>query len=1530
MSDRPRVLDERAPDAVASGLAAQAIALRAAELERTFDDDPTSEVFFELARAKLQLGQTTAAVHILETGLAIHLHHVEGRSLLAESLLLVGRSRSGARHAANVLRSEPTHLPSMRTLARALLSDDKPEEAWIVLRRALEHDPSDALTQGLQAEALMQLQHAAPEPGIGVREHNGVVIDLSDRAAAALPAPTAGFTGYIRAIAGPSTQARGAQGVIIDEDYEDELTEGGASEVDPVRPPNKLRLPAHPATGGLTRESGSPGDRLRSHPTTGEQTSEGISPSVFTGAADRTRMLDPVAELAGGHDGATELPGTARGGRSPRAFAHAASRLEFENLRPLQVADAAPPTATPPPRPPATSPPKPGVPAGVRLELPKFDWEPEDTRTRPEAPLTTPDLGPVPRPLPRPLPRVEVPRFIAPVEPPPTAEMPVASLPEVPDPGRPGTVKMGKKRPSATPTISREAMSQTPTAESAIVMPQTVSATGRASEPTQLSAAAVPSVVAARPSNPQRRPVSNPRPRPASTPAPAPETARDLLDIPLDPLEFDDAPPAPPSRGAHPLPADLDGPEGTPPPMRLDPNFKASRAPPPVPRASSEPAPPPVPRASGEPAPPPPRPKRHADVSPQVERARVAERVASPPVAALPPDPPPPRPEPKASRADPPAPRARAAPVAVVPEAPNYQDEFASYFDARTADRGAVPDAVADIVGAHRGHRAAVPPTIAMSSEVPLPARRHRLDRRTIGGVVLGLALLFSLVLTWRYRSAKGQFESAILESTARLVDGNHAGRVVVAQRLAEVDLHPGPMARFGNRLARALGRPGFDDQLAQITALIARTEAERWARYGDHARGDSARAAVTQATTDAAARPETAMAQAWMALGSDQPDQARRQLEVLAAQRPTDAEAHYLLGVAALRTGQREQAVEQLRAAVQLDPAHVGALGALADYKALRGELAAALDGYRDILQNHSPSHLETLVAQARLHIVLGKRDTESVSDLQRLLQEPSANPTQRALVHEALGQHALRRNDLDSARRSFTAATREAPEDSRFALGLASLDIKELKLDDAERVLEEAISRTPTDPSILQSLALVRLMRGDPQGALKYINASPKLDGAILLAKGRALLELGEPKDAETALRAAREEDPGLLDIRIYRTLALYMRSQTAIRLDELKTLRRGGAADERLDDRSLPFRAYAAALGLAGDLRGATAAYQRALEIDARDFRASFGLCQLAIREGEIGRGTSMCRSAVQVNPSYLPAADQLAALSETRGDPQAVIAVLGPLIARNGEPPPAVRRLARAYVHTGDPERASALLDGQKATTEAATRRYVTGLVNATRHKLADALVDLNAAADELPNDYWVQLANADALMQDGKVDMAGGYYRRALVAGPGAEAALGAARAWAARERWRDTVVSADDAIVRARQSVAAAAITAEALVLRAEARVRLGEPRAAARSAVEEALRLAPNCVPVRLAAGRFAEASGEQDTAATHYRRAADLSPQSAEAPFYLGRLLASTRDRREEGRSALERAVSAEPDGRFGVLAEQLLRRR
>ena len=1063
---------------------------------------------------------------------------------------------------------------------------------------------------------------------------------------------------------------------------------------------------------------------------------------------------------------------------------------------------------------------------------------------------------------------------------------------------------------------------------------------------------------------------------------------RDLLDIPFDPAEFAHMPPKPAGIAAHSIPDDLDRLESDPaivgrrpfgagsaaaagtggPPRRIasvdgaDDELGAGRLMADEPVGNVSPAAPrrlrhgqdldnarrklshkaPVP--AGAPA------RRGAQMS---ANSVVSEPLAvdrgPPAVPPLPTPMPPPQPDPKpvAKGGSKPPPEG----AADAPNMPNYHDDFASYFDAKASKAVPLPDALGDMVEVQRVGAQQVG-VVRESDRVSAGVDASQLtpfsrpdpevsavDRTTPDGrlarfvlvIAMALALVGSAAATWRYRSEVGSRDVALREVERSLADGNFGSRVRGIERIAAVNTPPDPLARATTAVVELLGGDGLAARRRALIALDARIRGELVAIFGERAQLESALEAQRAAATEAAGALDTALAAGLLALARAAYDEARVGLAAAADAYPSSADAQYLLGRIALLTGRREEALDRFRTAVSNDPGFIWGHTAIGDFRASRGDYSAALDTYRDVLDTLNADHVDTRIAHSRLQIRLRKQEEQALATLQELLggSDVPLSQAQSARAHDTIGVQYLTIGNLGEARRAFDEAVKAAPDDPRFSAGLARLDIREFKLDAAEARLLRALEVDPAGDAHRVSLTRVFLLRGDAKDALAQLDRIGEPTAESLLLRGRAHLELGDARGAEEALAEARRRDKGSLDIVIYRTLAALLLGRAGIALRDLEKMRTGqNSRERRLEDKTLPFRAYAKALAHQNDLRKAAEELDRAVAVDPRDFRAHEQRCRILMAQRRGKAALAACRSALETNPAYFPAAALSAEIAEARLDHGGVVAALAPFVGRRALPPAELRRHARALVARGELD-AAAILATAEPPPEASTIRYIEGLVATARGELGDALRLLAAAADELAHEPHVQIAYADALMKADKPDRAGGFYRRAIEAGAGPEAGLGAARAWLARGRRNDALKSAREAERNARRGLSHPRLRAESLELQGRIWLESGTNRGAKKAAalLEAAQRAEPDLPAVIISLGRVAEMKGDAEGAAQLFERATRVAPNDPEGWFRFGRLLDSQRRTRREGQAALQRAVDLDPGGRWGALARRQL---
>jgi len=704
---------------------------------------------------------------------------------------------------------------------------------------------------------------------------------------------------------------------------------------------------------------------------------------------------------------------------------------------------------------------------------------------------------------------------------------------------------------------------------------------------------------------------------------------------------------------------------------------------------------------------------------------------------------------------------------------------------------------------------------------------------------------------------------------------------------------------------------------------------------FGDRGRLEVAKEALKTARDEAPSQVDTQVAGALLALALGQVAEARGELRALGEAGTESALALFVDGLVTQAEGDRIKALELVRSALRLDRELLPAQRFLVEYKASKGDYTDALVDYGNLLRSVKNGHLDSVIGLQRLRIKVNKKEQAAVEALTQLLGDSAQglSPDQRARIHDGLGLYHAKRREFPAARNAYRAAMEAAPDDPTYSTGLARLDMRAYKLDEAEEMLRKSVKTEPNVPLHRVALARVALLRGDAKRVLAEVKQIPKPEADALLLRARAELMLSDYRSAEDTLSAASRLDSGLLDILVYRWLASFLQGrQPDATLRRLRNAQAGRRTEgQRYEDDTLKFRAYARALHWKRELKNAAAILGQALSVDPRDFRAHYQLCQLRVAQRDGRKALASCQQALKINPHYVPAGVLAAEIAEMRQDPKAVVEVLASLVNGNKAGSESVRRLARAYVEKGAPDKAAALVSDDRVNTDAATERYVRGLVSLKKGDLTAAREALQSVAEELGGDPWAQLAYAETLTKSGLGDQATDFYQRAMTAGTGPQGALGAARSALERKRPREAVKAARTARTQARKSLSPRSLIAETRVLEARAWMLSGSRTdlRTARRLISKALREAGRLPAAILADGMLAELEGRRELAASRYQRLTQVAPKDPQGHYRLGRLLLRERETRRSGRLSLRKAVRLDPDGSWGYRAKRELER-
>jgi tetratricopeptide (TPR) repeat protein len=272
----------------------------------------------------------------------------------------------------------------------------------------------------------------------------------------------------------------------------------------------------------------------------------------------------------------------------------------------------------------------------------------------------------------------------------------------------------------------------------------------------------------------------------------------------------------------------------------------------------------------------------------------------------------------------------------------------------------------------------------------------------------------------------------------------------------------------------------------------------------------------------------------------------------------PKSAEAHYLLGVAALGQGNIRDAERSFKSARQLAEQPAAATLQLARIALHKGDFDGAVTLARQAADAvPSPTAhalwargvraqgdlrrareivadaLRRWPASAELDTELGylelaaHRPREARKAFDRALAAaPAATATRLGVVaaQVANGDSAAARTSLDT----WLAA---APDDVPMAVLSARLDLAEGRVENAERTLQQTVRRAPNDPDAADALGQLYLATGKRPEAVRAFElaaARRPRPVAALIAIGMLKQESGDPEGAQSAYEKALSFDP------------------------------------------------------------------------------------------------------------------------------------------------------------------------------------------------------------------------------------------------------------------------------------------------------------------------------------------------------------------------------------------------------------------
>ncbi len=243
-------------------------------------------------------------------------------------------------------------------------------------------------------------------------------------------------------------------------------------------------------------------------------------------------------------------------------------------------------------------------------------------------------------------------------------------------------------------------------------------------------------------------------------------------------------------------------------------------------------------------------------------------------------------------------------------------------------------------------------------------------------------------------------------------------------------------------------------------------------------------------------------------------------------------------------------------------------------------------------------------------------------------------------AVVQNAVGQFYKATGELTRARQMFEQVLAENPQDVIATLGLAELDLRDQRLDEAEAHFKRVAEFQPGNPETERALGDMYFRTGRFSEAIAEYRRAIFIDPNnynALRNLGSATLMTGEFEVAREAIEKVVEIKPDAIALSNLAIVYYYLGDYEA-------SLKIHEASIEMTPDVHTPWLNLADSLYFAGREDEAVDAYLRAavlaelqLDVDSQDAEALTALAWAKAKTGSVEDGLNYARRALELNPA-----------------------------------------------------------------------------------------------------------------------------------------------------------------------------------------------------------------------------------------------------------------------------------------------------
>jgi tetratricopeptide (TPR) repeat protein len=358
----------------------------------------------------------------------------------------------------------------------------------------------------------------------------------------------------------------------------------------------------------------------------------------------------------------------------------------------------------------------------------------------------------------------------------------------------------------------------------------------------------------------------------------------------------------------------------------------------------------------------------------------------------------------------------------------------------------------------------------------------------------------------------------------------------------------------------------------------------------------------------------------------------------------PNDSEAYVSLSIIQQRALEFEDAEANLLKAGKLAPDSMTAPMALGNLYEVQKRWGDAETAFRQAIAT-APTKPGPRVALATMFIAKGQSDLA-----ERVLREAKEQLSADPAAYRMLGDYYLSQGDSAKALAEFMSLSKDHPNDSQVRKACAQLLILDRQLEEASRLTDEILKRSPQDDEGLVLKGQILLQSGKTDDALHALLQAKKGNPADAVGHyhlGMAYLVKGNTNQAEGEWRTAVQLRPDLSD-------AWVALGKSATDRHDWKDLESIGVHLMKIAPNSPGgFLFHATARINQGDAASSEADLKQLIQISPQSPQGYVKLGQLRVLTKRWNEAEILYREALNRSPDFLDAIQGIVDLDFQRG-------------------------------------------------------------------------------------------------------------------------------------------------------------------------------------------------------------------------------------------------------------------------------------